>query len=67
MILHSLQQQFTPSGGIKTEHVEIGWQMGDLPLGASIEVDGPRNFSAQHENILSVRREGNVASAPGLA
>src|ERR1700722_9878609 len=45
VLLHSLEYDFTAVGGyVEVANIEVGSQVGQLPLGAGLEIDEPEIF-----------------------
>jgi hypothetical protein len=68
-LLHAFEDNFTAvSRNVKVANVEAGREVGQLPLGACLQVDEPEilmlNLSSQEHQCPSSRQEGQVSSPP---
>ena|SRR5580658_9188511 len=66
-LLHSFENNLTAVwGDVEIANVEVGSQVGQLPLGARLEVDEPKilmlNLSSQDHEGTSSREKGQVSS-----
>ena len=67
-LLHPFEDDFTTvRGDVEVANVKVGREVGQLPLGARLEVDEPEilmlNVSSQEHERLSSREEGEMSSS----
>ena len=70
MPLHSFEDNFaTVWGDVKVLNVEVRSEVGQLPLGARLQIDEPEifmlNVSSQLNECPSIGQECQVSSPPG--
>ena len=68
-LLHSFEDNFAAVWrDVEVANVEVGSEVGQLPLGARLQVDEPEilmlNLSSQEHECSSSRQEGQVSSPP---
>src|ERR1700726_2385806 len=68
-LLHSFENNFAAVwGDVEVSNVEVGSEVGQLPLGARLQVDEPEilmlDLSSQEHECPSSRKKGQVSSPP---